>query len=53
MSFSVLFIANQLMNSSEKGPVPRRGQEKEFDEYCDNLMNGLDAEETDFGELRK
>jgi hypothetical protein len=39
--------------NSQKGPVPRRGQEKEFDEYCDNLMNGLDAEETDFVELRK
>jgi hypothetical protein len=43
----------ELTSSSDKGPVPRRGQEKEFDEYCDRLMDGLDAEDTDFAEMRK
>lgn len=41
------------MGRSSKGPVPRRGTNRKFDDYCDVMMNDLDAEETDFSEMRR
>lgn len=38
---------------SSRGPVPRAGENVEFDRYFNRLMDGKDADETDFAESRR
>ena len=50
---ALILLYSSVQDEMDRGPLPRRGQNPDFDVYCDSIFNNLDPEDADFGEMRR